>query len=130
MTHVPRRVRSRRCGGVRAQRAIGLKKRDGEKLAMDQEMFRSFDINGDGKVRAHALQATARYERPRAAGDRALRKPGGKRTRAHVGRSAGRGCGRRRRAVISSAAGGALRERVVGGGRMSASSSPTPPMPL
>ena len=34
----------------RAFRAIGLKKRDGTKMEMDQAMFNSFDTNKDGKV--------------------------------------------------------------------------------
>ena len=34
----------------RAFRALGLKKRDGSKLEVDEEMFKSFDTNGDGKV--------------------------------------------------------------------------------
>ena len=34
----------------RAFRAIGLKKRDGSKIEVDEEMFKIFDTNGDGKV--------------------------------------------------------------------------------
>ena len=34
----------------RAFRAIGLKKRSGEKIAVDDAMFKAFDTNGDGKV--------------------------------------------------------------------------------
>ena len=33
---------------ARAFRALGLPKRDGDKLQMDQAMFKSFDTNGDG----------------------------------------------------------------------------------
>ena len=36
----------------RAFRALGLAKRTGGKLQMDEAMFKSFDTNGDGKVRA------------------------------------------------------------------------------
>lgn len=32
----------------RAFRALGLPKRDGKKMEMDQSMFNSFDTNGDG----------------------------------------------------------------------------------
>ena len=34
----------------RAFRALGLEKRTGEKLEMDEAMFKSFDTNGDGFV--------------------------------------------------------------------------------
>ena len=34
----------------RAFRAIGLQKRSGKKLEVDQQMFNSFDTNGDGVV--------------------------------------------------------------------------------
>merc|ERR1711865_786014 len=34
----------------RAFRAMGLPKRDGEKMEMDKKMFESFDSNGDGFV--------------------------------------------------------------------------------
>lgn len=34
----------------RAFRAIGLKKRSGDKVEVDEAMFKSFDTNGDGKV--------------------------------------------------------------------------------
>jgi len=35
---------------MRAFRAIGLEKRSGEKMAVDEAMFKSFDTNGDGVV--------------------------------------------------------------------------------
>jgi len=35
---------------ARAFRAMGLPKRDGEKMEMDHQMFKSFDVNGDGYV--------------------------------------------------------------------------------
>ena len=41
----------------RAFRAIGLQKRSGEKLEMDEEMFKSFDTNGDGKVSVEEFDA-------------------------------------------------------------------------
>ena len=34
----------------RAFRALGLKKRDGEKYDLDMMTFKSMDVNGDGKV--------------------------------------------------------------------------------
>jgi hypothetical protein len=34
----------------RAFRALGLRKRDGKKMEVDEKMFRSFDTNGDGTV--------------------------------------------------------------------------------
>merc|ERR1719321_1047496 len=41
----------------RAFRAIGLKKRGGEKFEMDDEMFKSFDTNGDGMVSLEEFEA-------------------------------------------------------------------------
>merc|ERR1719424_874344 len=41
----------------RAFRAIGLKKRDGSKITVDQEMFNSFDTNKDGKVSLAEIEA-------------------------------------------------------------------------
>ena len=41
----------------RAFRALGLKKRDGEDLQMDQKMFASFDTNGDGFCSPEELEA-------------------------------------------------------------------------
>ena len=41
----------------RAFRAIGLKKRDGSKIEVDEEMFKSFDTNGDGKVSLAEFEA-------------------------------------------------------------------------
>jgi len=40
----------------RAFRALGLKKRDGDKYAVDQEMFKSFDTSGDGKVQLEEFE--------------------------------------------------------------------------
>jgi len=40
----------------RAFRALGLKKRDGEKYSVDQEMFNSFDSNGDGKIQLEEFE--------------------------------------------------------------------------
>ena len=40
----------------RAFRAIGLKKRDGSKYDVDQEMFNSFDTNGDGKIQLQEFE--------------------------------------------------------------------------
>ena len=42
---------------ARAFRALGLPKRDGSKLEMDQAMFKSFDTNGDGFVDLKELEA-------------------------------------------------------------------------
>ena len=42
---------------ARAFRALGLPKRDGEKMEMDKEMFKSFDTNGDGYVTMEELDA-------------------------------------------------------------------------
>lgn len=42
---------------ARAFRALGLKKRDGAKLEMDQAMFASFDTNGDGFCSPQELEA-------------------------------------------------------------------------
>eukprot|EP00964_Phaeocystis_antarctica_P107099 scaffold71866_cov54-Phaeocystis_antarctica.AAC.1 len=41
----------------RAFRAIGLKKRDGSKIEVDQAMFNSFDTNKDGKVSLAEFEA-------------------------------------------------------------------------
>ena len=41
----------------RAFRAMGLQKRSGEKLEVDEAMFKSFDTNGDGKVSLEEFQA-------------------------------------------------------------------------
>jgi Ca2+-binding EF-hand superfamily protein len=42
---------------ARAFRALGLPKRNGAKLEMDQELFKSFDTNGDGVVDLKELEA-------------------------------------------------------------------------
>ena len=41
----------------RAFRAIGLKKRGGEKFELDDATFKSFDTNGDGKVSLEEFEA-------------------------------------------------------------------------
>ena len=41
----------------RAFRAMGLQKRSGEKLEVDDAMFKSFDTNGDGKVSLAEFEA-------------------------------------------------------------------------
>jgi len=41
----------------RAFRALGLKKRNGDKLLMDDAMFKSFDTNGDGMVTLEEFEA-------------------------------------------------------------------------
>lgn len=41
----------------RAFRALGLTKRSGDKLKMDEAMFKSFDTNGDGKVTLAEFEA-------------------------------------------------------------------------
>jgi len=41
---------------ARAFRALQLPKRDGEKMEMDKQMFKSFDINGDGFVTLEEFQ--------------------------------------------------------------------------
>ena len=41
----------------RAFRALGLKKRSGEKMQIDQAMFNAFDSNGDGVVTLAELEA-------------------------------------------------------------------------
>ena len=42
---------------MRAFKALGLKKRDGAKLEIDQAMFNSFDTNGDGSVTLSEFEA-------------------------------------------------------------------------
>jgi len=42
---------------MRAFRALGLKKRDGEKMELDQAMFKSFDTNGDGVIDVAEFEA-------------------------------------------------------------------------
>ena len=42
---------------MRAFRALGLEKRSGEKMAIDEAMFKSFDTNGDGYVSLEELEA-------------------------------------------------------------------------
>jgi len=42
---------------ARAFRAMGLPKRDGEKMEMDKAMFKSFDTNGDGFISMEELDA-------------------------------------------------------------------------
>merc|ERR1719327_2403799 len=41
----------------RGFRALGLKKRSGEELEVDEAMFKSFDTNGDGKVSLEEFEA-------------------------------------------------------------------------
>ena len=40
----------------RAFRALGLERRTGEKMALDEAMFKSFDTNGDGVVTLQEFQ--------------------------------------------------------------------------
>ena len=49
----------------RAFRALGLKKRTGEKMEVDQAMFDSFDTNGDGVVSLKDLRRTSTRRRAR-----------------------------------------------------------------
>jgi len=42
---------------MRAFRALGLPKRDGSKMEVDQAMFKSFDTNGDGVIDVAEFEA-------------------------------------------------------------------------
>ena len=57
----------------RAFRAIGLKKRSGEELEVDDAMFKSFDTNGDGKVSLEEFQANP-FDKTRAKIEEKLKK--------------------------------------------------------
>merc|ERR1712166_1200276 len=63
----------------RAFRAMGLPKRDGEKMEMDKKMFDSFDSNGDGFSRWSSSRRTSFPRRARRS--RCSSRPAGSLTR-------------------------------------------------